>query len=364
MDALPTSCREDTLPRMKRDGLSPRIGAALVVALAGIIASGTIVARDGVSDTSVAGAPQASTGVADPAGDSAWILVRTLVVDALGTRTVDTWTARVRFGQSGLLMSQIPYGGPPVSFQLVVRADAPTSDGIPLHLRSEVWRGSSDARPAEADITRREETALIAPGTSYLMELSHERHGPDGGPGSERRIVLSVTVSLEGAPPVEAAAPTRAVHFLLQIIRRSGTEVDLPDTHALSSLVGRPVTYSSSVRSARPAPPAESADDDGTGGTGPREPADGNAGSVGVSVTVIAERVADELVTVRLRVSGADIDPVSGLAAPIHHESVHTVRDGTPILVEATPEAGTPPGSGGAPAALVYAISVTPSLGR
>ncbi len=256
-------------------------------------------------------------------------------MDALGTRTVDVAAARIPYNSTGLLMRQVPYGGPPLSFRLLVRPETPSDEGIRLVMNTEVWSGGLDGGPAHS-VARREETAVIALESSYLLELAHERAPGSDTAASERRVVLSISLSDQedrpGADP--GGVPLRAVHFVFQMIRQNGPAVDPPETHVLSSLVGRPVTYSSRVVAL-----------------------DGGADvSPGLTFTLAAEGTQGDLVTVRLRVSGFDyVDESRTRLAPVAHESLHTVRSGTSFLVE------VPVGSDGKPP-VAWVVNVTPRL--
>jgi len=277
---------------------------------------------------------------AAPDGAVAHLVVRTLVMDALGTRTVDVAQARVPWNNTGLLMRQVPYGGPPLSFRLLVRPESPGSEGIRLSMTAQVWGGALEDDPGD-DVVRREETALIDLESSFLLELAHERSSrDDGAAGSERRVVLSITVSDRPDPALWAPAPLREIHFLFQMIRQSGSEVDPPETHLLSSLLGRPVSYSSRAIA--------------LSGTG--EPQ-------GLTFTLSAEESQGSLVTVRLRVTGFDYaDADRSRLVPVNHESLHTVRSGSSFLVEVPVGEALPEGEPGGRPAAAWVLNVTPRL--
>src|SRR5262249_14225535 len=111
-----------------------------------------------------------------PAGSAdvptrALVTVRTLVIDGMGTRTVDTNTARVPFGSRGLLVKKVPYAGPPLSFRLTVLAQPPQETGIPLTLTADVWSGDTTGLPSPDQVSHREEANVVAAEASYLLEI-------------------------------------------------------------------------------------------------------------------------------------------------------------------------------------------------
>ena len=287
----------------------------------------------------VLAAPPALPEEQAPAPAVACLQVRTLVMDALGTRTVDVATARVPFNSTGLLMRQVPYGGPPLSFRLLVRPATPREDGIRLTMTTEVWSGGLEDGPADGGMERREEIGVIAPESSYLLELAHERATATGGAASERRVVLSITVSDREDPSQTDRGPLREVHFVFQMIRQNGPTVENPDTQSLSSLVGQAVSYSS--RSVA------------LGAASERAP--------GLTFTLAAEGTQGDLVTVRLRISGFDYADVErSRLAPVTYETLHTVRSGSSFLVEVpvVEEDGPPEGK----PAVTWVVNVTPRL--
>ena len=284
---------------------------------------------------------QEALEVASPRSAIAHLQVRTLVMDALGTRTVDVAVARVPYNSTGLLMRQVPYGGPPLSFRLLVRPETPSEEGIRLVMNTEVWSGGLDEGLSDS-LERREETAVIALDSSYFLELAHERTTRSGSAGSERRVVLSITLSDEDDPSgaYPGTLPLRAVHFVFQMIRQNGPEVDPPETHVLSSLVGRPVSYSSSVISL----------------------AAGADGAPGLTFTLAAEGTQGDLVTVRLRVSGFDYaDENRTHLVAVAYESLHTVRSGSSFLVEIPVNPPDSAAAEGKPP-VAWVLSVTPRL--
>jgi len=279
--------------------------------------------------------------VTAPQSAIAHLQVRTLVMDALGTRTVDVAVARVPYNSTGLLMRQVPYGGPPLSFRLLVKPETPSEEGIRLVMNTEVWSGGLDEGLSHS-LERREETAVIALDSSYLLELAHERAAGSGSAGSERRVVLSITLSDEDDPSgaCPGTLPLRAVHFVFQMIRQNGPTVDPPETHVLSSLVGRPVSYSSSVMSL----------------------AAGADGAAGLTFTLAAEGTQGELVTVRLRVSGFDYaDESRTHLVAVAYESLHTVRSGSSFLVEVPVKPPDSAAAEGKPP-VAWVLNVTPRL--
>jgi hypothetical protein len=273
-----------------------------------------------------------------PAPTIAYLQVRTLVMDALGTRTVDVSTARVPFNSTGLLMRQVPYGGPPLSFRLLVRPTTPTEDGIRLAMTTEVWSGGLNDG-TDAGMERREEIGDIAPDSSYLLELAHERATGTEGSASERRVVLSITVSDQDESSKTDSGPLREVYFVFQMIRQNGPTVEFPNTQSLSSLVGRPVSYSS--RSVALGAASEK--------------------SPGLTLTLEAEGTQGDLITVRLKVTGYDYADVErSRLAPVAYETFHTVRSGSSFLVEVpvVEEDASPAGK----PVVTWVVNVTPRL--
>src|SRR5688572_14591622 len=104
----------------------------------------------------------AATPAPGPAPERALVVVRTLVMDALGTRTVDTDTARIPFGSRGLLIKRVPYAGPPLSYRLAVLAGPPQETGIPLTMTSEVWNGDAEVVPPPDQVAHREEATVLS----------------------------------------------------------------------------------------------------------------------------------------------------------------------------------------------------------
>ncbi|HET9482210.1 MAG TPA: hypothetical protein VFP98_10690 [Candidatus Polarisedimenticolia bacterium] len=292
----------------------------------------------------------AALQAAEPA--RALIIVRTLVIDGLGTRAVDTDSARIPFGSRGLLVKRVPYAGPPLSFRLAVQAGPPQESGIPLTLSAEVWSGDASPIPEGSAVTRREEAAMVAAETSYLMEIEHD-------PIADRRIVLSITARKVGedeALPPPGLDPGETVHFLLEVIRESGGRTDPPDTHELSAAVGHSSTYSSGIRFPARAGP-------GPAGAGPAYEL------IGVSITLTPERVLGQLVTVKVGIQGSEyVDATRTRLEPINHVEVFTVTSGSIQEFSVTvPKRGADP----APAAanqpvlvpVTYLVRVIPTVG-
>jgi hypothetical protein len=285
---------------------------------------------------------------APPPASRVLVVARTLVMDALGTRTVDTDRARIPPGSRGLLIKKVPYAGPPLSFRLSVLAGEPQEAGIPLTLATEVWSGEPAGPGSGEQAARREEATVLSAEGSYLLELDHD-------PRSGRRIVLSLTARLEGPQDEEIPFPLTpagpAVRFLLEVIREEAGRADPPDQRVLSSFAGQAITYSSEVRlPSRPGAPA---------GTAER--------TAGLSVILEAEQVQGELVSVRVDLSGAEFtDTGRTRLEPFHQEAIHTVPSGTSFDVSVSiPSA--PPGAS-APAGVAdslpvrYLVRVTPFL--
>jgi len=251
----------------------------------------------------------------------ALIEVRTLVIDGLGTRTVDTDRARVPFGSKGLLIRQVPYAGPPLSFRLSVLAGPPQEAGIPLTLAAEIWGGAVDDAPPQESISRREEATVVSPDASYLFEVDHDER-------TDRRVVLSISArpitGQEALMPPMAGQPARPVTFLISLVRQAGEVADLPDIHALTSLVGHPVTYSSGITIQRGPRPGAAKTDAAASPT------------VGLTITLTAEQVLDRLITVKVRLSGADyVDAERTRLEPIDVTRVQTVTSGSPFEITA-----------------------------
>ena len=300
----------------------------------------------------------AATAAGPSDGSFAEIMVRTLVIDPLGTRTVDTDSARVPVGSRGLLVKQVPYAGPPLSFRLSVLASEPQSAGIPLVVSSETWSGEVSSPPPADRMSRREEATVLGPESSYLLELDHD-------PRTDRRLVLSITAR-EGdgrsvAPPSVYPTP-RAVDFLLEVVREKGGVADPPDSHTLTSMVGRPVTYSSGIKysGARKEPAASAPEPGAADRTEPQV--------VGLAITLVAESAQASLVTVRMEITGAElVDERGGRLEPFSHRAVHTVDSGTRYETTLTVPQGAPAGAERPDQALVpvkYWVAVTPTLSR
>ena len=278
------------------------------------------------------------------------IEVRTLVIDALGTRTVDSHTARVPFGQKGLLVGQVPYAGPPVSFRLAVTPGDPQSSGIPLTFTSEVWAGEASPIPPASEIYLREEATVLAPESSYLLELTHD-------PRTDRRLLLSIRArpitEAEELPPVPVPTESRRVLFMVELLRKQGDLFDPLDTHVLSTFVGHPVSYRSGIEVPSPSSPE--------GGPAPHP---GSGLVVGVAVVLTPERAVGGLITVKLELTGADfIDSDRSRIEPFEHTEVRTVRSGSRFEAVITIPRETPADSPGI-IPVTYRVSVTPMFGQ
>ena len=167
-----------------------------------------------------AGLMQSESGAQAPA--RALVVVRTLVIDGMGTRTVDTDSARVPFGSKGVLIKRVPYAGPPLSFRLAVLAGTPQDAGIPVTLSADVWSGDTSSLPRSEEISHREEATVIAPETSYLFEIDHD-------PKTDRRIVLSLTarpITEDELVPIRPVAESSPIQFLMEVTRQSGSETE------------------------------------------------------------------------------------------------------------------------------------------
>ncbi len=274
----------------------------------------------------------------------ALVVVRTLVMDAMGTRAVDTDTARIPFGSKGLLIKRVPYAGPPLSFRLAARVGSPQDAGLPITLTSEVWSGEASSIPPEDRVARREEATVLTPEGSYLFEIDHD-------PAAGRRIVLSIAARPmrpgEEAVPADPAPSATPVRFLLEIEREAGGRSDPPDVRVMSSMVGQPITYSSGVQLPR-AP----------GGEAP------SGSFLGMAISLRAEQVQGNLVSVGVQMSGAEfVDAARRRLEPFRQEAVRTVPSGTPfeLVVEIPADGG---GSAAIPEILPvrYVVRVTPSL--
>ena len=268
------------------------------------------------------------------------ITVKTIVIDALGTRTVDEDNALVPFGGRGLLLKQVPYGGPPVSYRLVVHiGPAEASGEVPVTLLADVWDGRVDEAPAAAGRSQRRESGRVGEGSSHLMELVYFEE-------TDRRILVSVSLTPDdGDEPVDIASLLRPqgavpVDFYIVLSRERGGVPEPPESYILTAIVGHPVTYSSQIRAAA-----------------------GSGATTGLSVTLTAEKARDGLVTVRVGLTGADyVDAERKRTLPIHHSSVHTVRSGFPLSVDVR----LPPEKTEDPTILpvVYRVTVTPSVNQ
>jgi hypothetical protein len=260
------------------------------------------------------------------------------VVDALGTRTVDTHTARVPFGHTALLSSQVPYAGPPFSFRLDLGVSPPQPTGIPVRMVSRAWTGEPEdtgARSAPA----RDETTVLSLESSYLLELSYDQ-------ASERRILLSIKARPigedEALPKPPAAGVAGRVRFLLEIARQRGEAADPVDIHELDSIVGRSVKYE----------------------TGIRFPGGDPETILGTRVLLTPEGTQGDLVTVKLELSGAEaMGPDGQRVEPFRHTEIRTVSSGSrfemKITVPAEPSADDDTGV----IPVTYRIAVTTTLG-
>ena len=270
----------------------------------------------------------------------ALIIVKTLVIDGLGTRTVDTDTARVPFGSKGLLVKRVPYAGPALSFRLEVIAGAPQPSGIPLTLSADVWPGDVSRIPGPEELSHREEATVVAPESSYLLELDHD-------PRADRRVMISVSAksiredeALLTPPPIAEAG---RIELAIQITRESPGSESTVENHLLTSMVGRPVSY-------------------GTGVTVPPSRPGGTARHVGLTVELNVESVQGELMTITARLSGADfVDEARTRLEPLDHTETRTVSSGTSFEVTITlPDRASDQGPGVRP--VTYRLLVTPAL--
>jgi len=272
----------------------------------------------------------------------ALVTVRTLVIDGMGTRTVDTDTARVPFGSKGLLLKKVPYAGPPLSFRLAVLAGVPQESGLPLTITAEIWSGDVGRMPPPDGVSRREEATVVAAETSYLFEIDHDNR-------TDRRIVLSISarpVGEDELTPATVFGAIKPVGFLVEVVRESGGVAGEPDVHELSTMVGRQVTYSSGVRLA-PRPGVE-----------PQ--------TIGLNVALLAEQVQGDLVTVKVELSGAEyVDEARSLIEPIRLTDVQTVSSGTRLEVHVTVPAAVAdaPSRPAGIRPVTYRVSVIPTLG-
>jgi len=271
----------------------------------------------------------------------ALIVVRTLVIDAMGTRTVATDRARVPFGTRGLLVRSVPYAGPAMAFRLAARPASPTPQGIPLEVEAEVWSGDASNPPTGEALARRSEQTTLAAEGSFLLELEHDEK-------ARRRVVLSISarpIGEDEALPDEPQGSTlRSVGIHMQIIRQAGPTADEPITHSLTTVMGRSVSYSFTVRR----------------GTGAR--ADGETQTVGGTIEVTPESWQGDLVTIRTEMTGAEyLDELRSRIEPFRLSAVRTVRSGQPLDLYLTvpadpaalPEGGRP---------VTYSIIIIPAM--
>jgi len=269
----------------------------------------------------------------------ALVTVGTLVIDALGTRTVDTDVALVPFGGTGLLIKRVPYAGPAVSFRLAVTAGHPQETGIPLTIAADVWSGEKSPAPPPSQVSHREEAVVISAEGSHLFEIDHDE-------GADRRIVLSLSAraatDLETSMP-PAARPAGAVRFYIEVIRESGGQAAPPETQVLNTLVGLPVSYSSGVK---------------VPGVSPRSA----RRFAGLSVSLTPERAQGDLITVKVELSGADfVDEARSRLEPISRVEFRTVSSGTRFEVMVELPSGSDPATPGI-RPVSYRIGVVPTL--
>ena len=293
--------------------------------------------------------PSPTTAAPEPL-TRASIQVRTLVIDALGTRTVDTHAARVPFGHRGLIVRQVPYAGPPVSFRLRVTPGDPQSAGLPLTFITEVWSGEASPVPPPSRISFREEATVLSPESSYLLELYHE-------PRTDRRLLLSIKAHPIGEqeelippPPADKAGE---ILFLIEILKRRGDVVEPVDSHVLSTIVGRPVSYRSGIE----VPDAQFPAEESTGLV-----ADRGTRVVGASVVLTPERAQGGLITVKLEFTGADfVDNQRTRIEPFELSEVRTVSSGSRFEAEVSVPGETDPREPGI-IPVIYKVSVTTML--
>jgi hypothetical protein len=260
------------------------------------------------------------------------------VIDPMGTRTVSTDRARVPFGTRGLLVRAVPYAGPALAFRLAARPAPPTPEGIPLELEADVWSGAAEKPPPPESVAHRSEaTTLAAEGS---LELEHDER-------ARRRVVLSITARPIGEedeiPPDPEPAAARGVEIYLQIIRQAGPKAEEPITHNLTTIMGRSVSYSLTVRN--------------VGAT-----AGVSGQTVGGTIVVTPESWQGDLVTIKTELTGAEyLDEARSRIEPFKLSEVRTVRSGRPIdLSLMVPAAGTAIPEGGRQ--VTYSIIIVPTL--
>ena len=275
-----------------------------------------------------------------PAPTRALIVVRTLVIDPMGTRTVSTDRARVPFGTRGLLVRGVPYAGPALAFRLAARPAQPTPEGIPLELQADIWSGAAEKPPPPASMAHRNEATTLAAEGSFLLELEHDEQ-------ARRRIVLSITARPIGEqdelPPDPEPAAARGVEIYLQIIRQAGPKAEEPITHNLTTVMGRSVSYSLTVRNLSALP--------GVSGQ-----------TVGGTIVVTPESWQGDLVTIKTDMTGAEyLDEARSRVEPFRLSEVRTVRSGQPIdlsLMVPPADAAIPEGG----RQVTYSIIIVPTL--
>src|SRR5262245_14297594 len=265
-----------------------------------------------------------------PAPDRALITVRTLVIDALGTRTVDTDIARVPFGGTGLLIKKVPYGGPELSFRLAVTAGIPQEAGIAVSLSADIWSGNSSPIPPSNQVSHREEATVLAPESTYLLEIDHNE-------ARDRRVMLSISARQASQDEDVAAPPpshTSSVSFSVEVYRESHGVADPLDTRALSTMIGVAATYSSGV-------------------TIPGKSAKDPSRFVGLGISITPEKTSGDLVTLRSELTGADfVDTERKLLIPIRLLDIRTVASGdrfdltVELAAPASPDPHVDPASG------------------
>ena len=292
-----------------------------------------------------AGDPQTAATPGEATSDRALITVRTLVIDALGTRTVDTDVARVPFGGTGLLIKKVPYGGPELSFRLAVTAGQPQEAGIAVNLSADIWSGDSSPIPPASRMSHREEATVLAAESTYLLELDHSEQ-------SDRRILLSISArrasEREAVPPAPSSL-MGTVHFEVEVTRESNGIADPVDAHAMSTMVGVAATYSSGLK---------------IPGRSPKEA----SRFVGLGISITPEKTNGDLVTIRSELTGADfVDLERTQLVPIRLLDIRTVGSGTrfDLMVElVTPATEPSPPSSGERLTprVIYRIAITPRL--
>lgn len=287
----------------------------------------------------------------DAAAPIILLVAKLLILEPSGTRTLSEHTARIPAGASGLLREEIHEAGFPGVVHLLLKpglvasASAEAGDSFHLSMRSDLWASLEDEREGRAPDESNTDDALIAAGTSGLVQIAESRAG-------DRRLVVSLKPSiLDPAADVRPILPSppatpEPIALRVDLYRDSGGARELLTTSVLKTVDGYAVSFHSELRRAAPASPRRAGASAAPSAEAQRE------GKIdeGLTLTLRPTLASPGWVTVEARVEGAY--PASGGADPIPFETtaVRLVPLGIPFEVS-VPPSGAPgssaPGSAG-----------------